>query len=84
MQQDHGAVVVGIDRTGDTPYWIVQNSWGTEWGQDGFIHLAVEEGFGVSGMNMYAEWVDVAAGYPVVPVIESRKIGKSAESDVNV
>lgn len=51
---DHGVAIVGIDRTGDTPYWIVQNSWGTGWGDNGFIYLAVEEGDGVSGMNTYA------------------------------
>ena len=51
---DHGVVVVGIDRTGDTPFWIVQNSWGTWWGDNGFIKLAVEEGDGISGMNLWA------------------------------
>ena len=58
---DHGVVIVGIDRTGDIPYWIVQNSWDTWWGDNGFIYLAVEEGDGVSGMNLYAEWTDVSS-----------------------
>ena len=51
---DNWAVIVGIDRNGDTPYWIVQNSWGTDWGDNGFIYLAYEEGEGVSGMNHIA------------------------------
>ena len=48
---DHLVVVVGIDRTGDVPYWIVQNSFSEYWGDKGFIYLAIEEGIGVSGMN---------------------------------
>jgi len=36
----------------DTSYWIIENSWGPEWGEDGFVKLAVEDGRGVSGMNM--------------------------------
>ena len=66
---DHGVVLVGIDRSTDTPFWIVQNSWGTEWGLNGFIHLAIEEGDGVSGMNTMAQWVLVKAGYPEEPVV---------------
>ena len=61
---DHGVVVVGLDESGDQPYWLVQNSWGTNWGEQGFIKMAVEEGDGVSGMNTYAEYIDVLPGYP--------------------
>jgi len=37
----------------------VQNSWGTGWGDGGFIKIAVEEGRGVSGMNGEIEYVTV-------------------------
>ena len=39
------------DSDGDGNYWKIQNSWGTSWGDDGFIKIAVEDGKGVSGMN---------------------------------
>ena len=29
---DHGVVIVGLEETGVQPYWIIQNSWGTSWG----------------------------------------------------
>ena len=45
--------------TVDQEYWLVQNSWGTWWGDNGFIKLAVEDGVGVLGMNGYAESIEV-------------------------
>ena len=37
-------------------YWKIQNSWGSGWGADGFIYLAVEEGAGACGVN---QWIDI-------------------------
>ena len=74
---DHGVAVVGIDRTGETPYWIVQNSWGDGWGNNGFIHLAVEEGVGISGMNQYAEYIDVDGTYPLPPSCPNSDVDES-------
>jgi len=34
---DHGVVAVGYDRT--EGYWLVRNSWGPHWGEDGYIRL---------------------------------------------
>ena len=42
--------------SGGDPYWKIQNSWGSNWGDDGFIYFAIEEGKGVCGMN---QWLDV-------------------------
>merc|ERR1711879_190235 len=36
---DHCVQLVGFDKTGDTPYWIVRNSWNTDWGEKGFMRL---------------------------------------------
>jgi len=36
---DHCVDAIGYDTTSNSPYWIVRNSWGTGWGENGYIRL---------------------------------------------
>jgi len=42
---DHCVQLVGYNTNTDVPvpYWIVRNSWGTDWGQEGYIYLQMWE-----------------------------------------
>jgi C1A family cysteine protease len=37
---DHAVLVVGYNQNSQGQYWIVKNSWGTNWGQAGYVWMA--------------------------------------------
>lgn len=51
-QVDHAVQAVGYGFSGETPYLIVRNSWGTSWGDKGYMKLQVVSGKGLCGIQM--------------------------------
>jgi len=51
---DHAVLAVGYQKVEDSEAFIVKNSWGTDWGVDGYVYISTNQtenqGFGVCGI----------------------------------
>jgi C1A family cysteine protease len=48
---DHGVLAVGYGTEKGEEYFLVKNSWGSTWGDDGYVKIGVSNGAGVCGIN---------------------------------
>ncbi|XP_071693085.1 cysteine proteinase COT44-like [Rutidosis leptorrhynchoides] len=74
---DHGVVVVGYGSEHGKDYWIVRNSWGTNWGEDGYFRMernVVGTPAGKCGITMMAS-------YPVKYGNKKPRISNNVNSD---
>jgi len=56
--QNHLIALVGWDDSTQT--WILRNSWGTGWGESGYMHIR----WGVSGVGFRASYVTISSPTP--------------------
>jgi cathepsin C len=75
VKVDHAVLLVGwgVDTTEKEPrkYWLVQNSWGPEWGEGGYIRMARGENESGVEFQALAATVESAADAPLHSFLET-------------
>lgn len=67
FQLNHGVLLVGYNNSAETPYWIIKNSWGTAWGENGFIRI--RKGTNECKMKEYVVSAYVGTSPPPSPTV---------------
>jgi len=55
---DHAITGVGYGNNGSQKYFIIRNSWGPNWGEGGYINIAMVDGYskGICGIQQQSYW----------------------------
>ncbi|KAI5077948.1 hypothetical protein GOP47_0007772 [Adiantum capillus-veneris] len=63
---DHGVAIVGFGSDSETgaDYWIVKNSWGPDWGDQGYVNIrrGTSDPEGKCGINTFASYPTIQRG----------------------
>jgi len=55
---NHGVAIVGYGSENGKAFWVIRNSWGSTWGEKGYVRFAL--GNGVCGVNTYVITAELA------------------------
>jgi len=65
----HAMVLSGYDTNPDsTPIWIFKNSWGTDWGEKGYLRSTALSGTLIQPEFIYFETSDNQSNYPILKI----------------
>ena len=58
---NHAVLLVGygVDATTGMKYWIIRNTWGKNWGENGYFRI--RRGNGTCGVNFYIITATIAS-----------------------
>ncbi|KAH7430121.1 hypothetical protein KP509_09G084700 [Ceratopteris richardii] len=69
---DHAVVIEGWGSSNGDNYWIVRNSWGKDWGSEGYVYMARGTGDvkGTCGINSYPSYPIKTSSTPMPDVAD--------------
>lgn len=53
---DHAVLAVGYGSENGQEFYIVKNSFGTDWGENGYVRIAIVDGAGICGIQLVSSW----------------------------
>ena len=56
-QINHAVLLTGYSKNENGSYWIIQNSWGNTWGDNGYAKIKIENGDGVLLCQLYGVYI---------------------------
>jgi C1A family cysteine protease len=65
---DHGVLAVGFGTLSGTDYWKVKNSWGSSWGDNGYV--LIQRGTDKCGIGKQPSYPTVSGSVPPAPTPE--------------
>jgi RHS repeat-associated protein len=76
----HSALIVGYDDAGQ--YFVVKDSWGTDWGENGYLRIAYSE---IGSETIFGCWTiayknDIPAGFPVIDGVPRNTAGTDKDN----
>lgn len=74
---DHGVVIVGYGSENGMDYWIVRNSWGRDWGENGYFRIQRN----VFNTNTGKCGIAMESSYPIK---NTQKPGGSSEASEKI
>ena len=70
---NHAIVLVGWNDNGTNGYWILRNSWGSWWGESGYMRIA----YNCNTVGYNTAWGDYESGRPDISVASTAIVSES-------